>query len=361
LRILVVLGLLTAVVACDKPDESQQLLDSVLQAHGGYENLRAASTWVAEVRRYQRGSSYKLRNYYRPGMVRLETDLGNGERSADVIGHPHCWGKNGPMTFPCSAETRENDRPRVVMEMAAQLWPLRGENWSLLSTSVEIVDGVPLDALHTRYEPLNSAAVLRFKQDSGIMHSISIDGIKGGRKGTHTHVYSEFTEQCGVLMPMHNVKSFEGDIWVEEDILQIECIEVAESMFLRPEQVADGYVDDRYGEGQLLSCADELGAGIEGIVQRLIERDGSEQFCTSAGADAATKVVTLPESRQLSVYYIEPSSGRLNSVVDALQLEARARDLDVQWPVRVMTYDNDGMGLTGEVVVEATVAVSKKQ
>lgn len=358
---LIIFGLLIAVAACEQPDDSQQLLDNVLEAHGGYEQLEAASTWVAEVRRYQRGDSYELRNYYRPGMVRLESDLGNGERSADVIGHPHCWGKNGPMTFPCSAETRENDRPRIVMEMAAQLWPLRGEDWSLLSTSVATVNGVQLDTLATRYEPLDSATTLRFWQDTGLLHSISIDGIKGGRSGTHTHVYSKFEERCGVQMPTHNIKSFEGDVWVEEDILQLECIDVEESMFVRPEQVAEGYVDERHGEEQTLTCVADPSVNIGGFVQRHIEQDGRLMFCTNAGGETTgvADAVTLAASTQLSIYSLVSSPERLSEMIDALREEASARNYELNWPVRVMTYDNDGMGLTGETVVEATVSVAQ--
>jgi len=347
--------------SCEKANDKQQLIDRAIKAHGGYDKLQASSTWVAEVRRFQRGNSYELRNYYRPGMVRLESDLGNGERSADVIGHPHCWGKNGPMTFPCSAETRENDRPRVVMEMAAQLWSLRGDDWTLLSTSEETVDGVAMDALHARYEPLDSPAILRFRQDSGMLHSISIDGIKGGKAGTHTHEYSAFAEHCGVLMPMHNIKSFESDVWVEEDILQLECVDVDEAMFVRPEQVTEGHVEESQADAMRFVC--KPAAELDGPRQLHVADNGSAKFCAPTDADAASDddVVVLPASTQLSVYSLESSPEKLAAMLHVLEQEAAVRNYELQWPVRVMTYDNDGMGLTGEIVVEAAVAVEQKQ
>lgn len=348
--------------SCVQTDDKQQLLDRAISTHGGYEKLQAASTWVAEVRRYQRGESYEIRNYYRPGMIRLEMDLGNGARSADVIGHPHCWGKSGPMTFPCSAETRENDRPRVVMEMAAQIWPLRGDSWTLLGTSVESVAGSQLDVLLARYEPLDSHVTLRFRQDTGLLHSISVDGIKGGNMGTHTHEYSKFEESCEVLMPTHNVKSFEGDVWVEEDILHLECTDIDEAMFVRPEQVAEGYIDERMGEESTFICSTEIGAESKGLMQRHIDEGGSEQFCVAGGSDADDSAITstIPASMQLSTYSLRATSAKTTEMIETLRDAARARDYEMNWPVRVVTYDNDGMGLTGEIVVEATIAVDKK-
>ena len=362
MRVFLVLFAALIFCGCVQTNAEQQLLDHAISAHGGYEKLQLAANWVAEVRRYQRGDSYELTNYYQPGMVRLESDLGNGERSADVIGHPHCWGKNGPIIIVCSAETRENDRPRVVMEMAAQLWPLRGDDWRLLSTAAENVDGIELDTLHAHYKPLNSLAVLRFDAEIGLLHSISIDGIKGGRAGTHTHVYSNYEERCGVLMPTHNVKSFEGDIWVEEDILQMECVDVAESLFVRPEQVADGFIDERTADEQSLVCVEQTEVEMEGLVQRHIAEDGSMSTCLFSDDESAVvgDAISLPASRQLSIYGFESSAENVTQMITALQDEATTRHYELRWPIRVITYDNDGMGPTGETVVEVTVAVFEK-
>ncbi|MBJ88641.1 MAG: hypothetical protein CMO98_02175 [Woeseia sp.] len=362
MRVFLVLSAALSICGCVQTGTEQQLLEHAISAHGGYEKLQSAATWVAEVRRYQRGDSYELRNYYRPGMVRLESDLGNGERSADVIGHPHCWGKNGPIIIACSTETRENDRPRVVMEMAAQIWPLRGDDWRLLSTATEKVDGIELATLQVYYKPLNSLAVLRFDAGIGLLHSISIDGIKDGRAGTHTHVYSAYEERCGVLMPTHNVKSFEGDIWVEEDILQMECVDVAESLFVRPEQVADGFIDERTTDEQSLVCIDQAEVEMERPVQRYIAEDGSMSTCLSSDGESPVvgDAILLPASRQLSIYGFESSAENVAQMITVLQDEATIRNYELRWPIRVITYDNDGMGPTGETVVEVTVAVFEK-
>ena len=362
MRVFLVLSAALSFCGCVKTNAEQQLLERAISAHGGYEKLQLAATWVAEVRRYQRGGSYELRNYYQPGMVRLESDLGNGERSADVIGHPHCWGKKGPMIIACSAETRENDRPRVVMEMAAQLWPLRGDDWRLLSTAAERVDGIELATLYAHYKPMNSLAVLRFDAENGLLHSISIDGIKAGRAGTHTHVYSAYEERCGVLMPTHNVKSFEGDIWVKEDILHMECVDVAESLFVRPEQVADGFIDERTVGEQSLVCVEHTEVKMEGLVQRHIAEDGSMSKCLSSDSESAVvgDAISLPASKQLSIYGVESSAENVTQMITALQNEVTNRNYELRWPIRVITYDNDGMGPTGETVVEVTVAVLEK-
>lgn len=311
-------------------------------------------------------------------MVRLEQDLADGERSADVIGHPHCWGKHGPMTIPCSVETRENDRPRVIMEMAVQLWPLQGEDWHLQEKSEEVAEGKRLDTLEALYTPLNSRAVLRFHKDTKLLHSISIDGVKGGELGTHTHAYSNFVERCGAMMPDHNVKSFDGRVWVEEDVLQLECTPVEEALFVRPAQVKEGYFDVRQEEGQVVACIDgaetrddlmiateDVGVELLGGWQEHVLNSEQSQHCVAVVADdegliGSLRIKRMPASKYLSVYSPNFSQGSIAGLVDILRAEAKARGYEMQSPVRVMIFDNDGMGQTGESVAQVSVAIAKE-
>jgi len=284
-------------------------MDAAIEAHGGYEALRAASTWVAEVRRFQRGDSYVVTSYYRPGMVRMEQDLGDGERSADVIGDPHCWGMSGPASIPCSPETRENDRPRVVMEMAAQLWLLKGDDWLLLGAEVSDLDGESVDLVTARYLPRDSEARFVLDGETHLLRSISVDGLKEGVLGTHLHTYSEYEEQCGVMMASHNEKSFEGATWVAEDVLQLTCQPVDEELFVRPPQVAEGTI--------------------------------------------------VASAELLSLYSLEPYDESSSALAERLRAEAATRNLTPTGPIRVERYNNDGMGPTGELVVELQLPVAE--
>ncbi len=364
---------------CEPADDEQQLLEQAIQAHGGYDKLKVASTWIADIRRYQRGDSYVMTNYYRPGMVRLEQDIGEGKKSADVIGHPHCWGKHGPVIIACSAETRENDRPRVVMEMAAQLWPLQGPDWNLIGRSEEMADnGLKVDVLEALYLPLDSKTTIRFDQETHLLHSMSIDGVKGGEKGTHTHRFSDFDERCGVMMANHNVKSFEGQVWVEEDVLNLECGTVDESMFIRPAQVEEGHAEIQQEEEQALACiddggtrdelvhaADVAGVDIMGGWQTHLLSDERSRLCVAVPADTSSTTAGLiirqsPASDYLSIYSLNSSRENVASLVETLQAEAAQSKHDIRWPIRVMVFDNDGMGLTGESIVQASAAIIRK-
>ncbi|MBT6211665.1 MAG: hypothetical protein HOI35_16805 [Woeseia sp.] len=362
---------------CTPADDKQQLLDQATEAHGGYDKLKAASTWIADIRRYQRGDSYVMTNYYRPGMVRLEQENADGEKSADVIGHPHCWGKHGPIVISCSDETRENDRPRVIMEMAVQLWPLQGSDWSLLTRSEEMAGGLQIDVLEALYRPLDSKVTFRFDRKTQLLHSMSIHGVKGGELGTHTHEYSEFNEHCGVIMADHNVKSFEGRIWVEEDVLSLECGQVDEAFFVRPAQVAEGYIEEQSENGHVVACVDGRGtrdelatavenAGIDilGGWQEHILNDEKSQLCVAVQADPDDTfddlfIKHVPASDYLAIYSMSPSAENVEAMTTSLKSESLAREYDMRWPVRVMIFDNDGMGLTGETVVQVSAAVGK--
>ncbi len=391
---------LTALGACSQTDDvslaavsrperatetAETILEAAITAHGGYEKLKAAATWEAEIRRHQRGDSYVMTNYYRPGMVRLEQDLRSGRRSADVIGHPHCWGMRGEVSVPCSDETRENDRPRVVMEMALQLWPLKERDWELRSATKSEEAGKTYDVLMAYYRPQETLAEFHFDTASHLLHSISAKGIKGGVSGSHRHVYSDYSERCDVQMPSHNVKSFEGAVWVTEDVLQLECVPVDESLFLRPPLIADGHMATGYSNPTALGCidiavAENAGADArETLVSRLAAQkieplgnpveiwfeDGTTELCSrveesTGSSHGGLSIRKVAEGASLSAYFLGEVTERRNEIVERLLGEAAGRDFSVSWPVRIERIDNDGMGMTGELVIEASVPIGRR-
>lgn len=389
IRITAFLLMLMFFSACTSPNgesarsDAKQILDRAIAAHGGVNALRDASTWKAEIRRHQRGSSYVMTNYYRPGMVRLEQDQGEGQRSADVIGDPHCWGMAGVVSMACSPETRENDRPRVIMEMAMQLWPLLQAPWELRSASRREESEQSYDVVETYYAPRQSTVELSFDSDTHLLSRIAVSGIRRGVEGQHMHVYSDFVERCGVQMPSHNVKSFEGEVWVEEDVLELQCIPVDESMFERPPQVTDGSILETRNSDALLVCSGDAGptgisrdsntdlestivaAGlvVVGPANEFLNKTGSSQLCMPIqesnipqGADLATLRIT--GGRTLSIYAVNGIENRQNILIQTL-LDAVVELGEVpDWPIRMTTFDNDGMGLTGEVIVELSVGMS---
>ena len=357
---------------------ANRIIDAAIEVHGGFDELEAASMWVGEVRRHQRGDSYVITNYYRPGMVRLEQDLGNGEKSADVIGDPHCWGMRGPVSVPCSRETRENDRPRVIMEMAAQLWPLKEDDWEILAAS----STDDADLVTARFIPRDSIAEFTFEKSTHMLESISIDGIKQGVSGSHLHVYSEYREFCGVQMPAHNEKSFEGEVWVAEDILSIECRPTAEEFFVRPAQVEDGTFLPGRSDSSVVACMGydstqvSLPASqamlattirdshyeIAGGPLRLILDVETTQLCFPVGGNADTAIaglaiMSLPATDILSMFSLQNFGAGSLELIETLQSEAANQDMTANGPVRIFQYDNDGMGPTGEIVVELQLPV----
>ena len=364
-------------------EEALGVVDVAIAAHGGLEKLTAAATWVAQIRRHQRGDSYVMKSYYRPGMVRLAQDLGDGNESADVIGDPHCWGMQDPVSIPCSPETRENDRPRVIMEIAVQLWPLRKKEWVLISTASQSLHGRRFDSVAARYLPRDTVAEFLFDPDTHLLHSISVQGVKEGVYGTHVHTFSEYKEFCGVLMPSHNEKLFEGDVWVAEDVLDLECQPVQESLFLRPQQVAEGALSAGHADSTWLVCTpdsiaisslpeqqERLHAAISknelrptGPTLSHILEDGTLQSCAPLEADAAREYEglvskLLPDTELLSIFSLQDYDGS-PSLVDQLRNEVQRRNLVSTGPIRMVRYDNDGMGLTGELVVELQLSVEK--
>jgi hypothetical protein len=380
--------LLFVVVGCSgkssesDPVDASDILNTAIVAHGGTDALRAASTWKAEIRRHQRGSSYVMTNYYRPGMVRLEQDSGDGRRSADVIGDPHCWGMAGVVSIPCSSETRENDRPRVIMEMAVQMWPLLQQPWELRSASTREEAGRTLDIVEAFYAPRNTLVELAFDGETHLLNSMSVSGIKRGVVGRHLHVYSDYVERCGVKMPAHNIKSFEGEVWVAEDVLELQCIPVDESLFTRPTQVSDEFTLLMGLSDTLLVCVNQavpaettqvsqdnlagavLDNGLAAVDDpgEYLFEDGMAKLCIPVQdiddlAVPGLSTHQIVEGKALSIYALGGIDGRKDSIIQKLGAAAEELGYELEWPIRMTTFDNDGMGLTGEVVVELSAPI----
>jgi len=68
----------------------------------------------------------------------------------------------------------------------------------------------------------------------------------------------------------------------------------------------------------------------------------------------------LPDTDLLSIFSLQDYDGS-SSLVDRLRAEAQRRNLVSTGPVRLERYDHDGMGLTGELVVELQLPVEKAQ
>jgi hypothetical protein len=193
------------------------------------------------------------------------------------------------------------------MEIAAQLWPLKVEDWVLLGATSVVVQSDHLDIVTARYLPRDTEAEFAFDGVTHMLRSISVAGVKGGILGTHLHIFSDYQEYCGVKMPAHNEKSFEGETWVVEDVLELACTPVEEGLFIRPPQVAEG------------------------------------------------AFVESPD--MLSIFSLQAYDEDSSTLAEKLRAEAIKRSLRPNGPVRRIQYDRDGMGPTGELVIELQLPV----
>ncbi len=152
-------------------------------------------------------------------------------------------------------------------------------------------------------------------------------------------------------MAAHNVKSFNGDIWVEENILSLRCKNVEEAFFSSPAQVATGTLAVRMVEQATMSCVRIPGAGDE-----VCFTPGS---WAPAEADGAVEQL-LPASRVISSYRLADVATNLPA--EKLRMLDHARSLELQraGPIRLIKHDRDGMGLTDEVIYELQLPVAAK-
>jgi hypothetical protein len=75
--------------------------------------------------------------------------------------------------------------------------------------------------LKARYLQQDAEVQFTFDRDSLLLEQTSMAGVKRGVTGTHIHDYSQHSTLCGITMPSHNEKSSDGEVWVVEDILEM--------------------------------------------------------------------------------------------------------------------------------------------
>ena len=123
-------------------------------------------------------------------------------------------------------------------------------------------------------------------------------------------------------------------------------------------------MDGRGTRDELATAVENAGIDILGGWQEHILNDEKSQLCVAVQADPDDTfddlfIKHVPASDYLAIYSMSPSAENVEAMTTSLKSESLAREYDMRWPVRVMIFDNDGMGLTGETVVQVSAAVGK--
>jgi hypothetical protein len=229
-----------------------EILDLAIQAAGGLERLRAASSWTSTTKGVYMGMPYESKNVYKSGVVRMDVAMSGEPMSMVMAGDP-CWMKTGPVVTPCSAEDRAANRKMSAMGEAMRLAPLVEPGWDVTAQRAD-VDGRPADVFTVRNAAVGAEGMLVFDAETHVMTKATYAMTMHGREAEVLVVPSGYREMCGVQMPAKMVSTFGGAPYVEEEIVDLRCEPIDDAVFAQPAQVADGTVVEREAPAAAVGC-----------------------------------------------------------------------------------------------------------
>jgi len=222
-----------------------ELLDAVITAHGGFEKLQAANSWMSRSKGTYMGMPYKSVNLNRDGVVRMDIVMGDGEEMSMVMGVDNCWMTSGPVVIDCTKDERAANRVMVAMSRAMMLSPLKEPSWKVSLADRAEVDGVKCDALAVENVGTGAKGVLAFDPKTRLLARAEYTAMMMGQPTRFISWPSDYRELCGIRMAGRWKMTMNDQPYVEEEVLELACGPVEDSALAPPAQVADGTIVER--------------------------------------------------------------------------------------------------------------------
>lgn len=219
---------------------AQLLLDTAIEATGGLEKLKAASSFTGKSHITMMGVPREATIWYKAGRWRMDYTAVLGFPYTRMEGRDDCWEKRGWPVIPCAPEMRKFVSKFQSLFRASFLWPLKEEpGWTLALGTAKQGDK-ERDALNLKHGEHEGTLLL--DKTSHLVVGMKMEARFMGMEGLVEAMFSEHEEHCGVQMPMHAKNFFKGQLFVEEKVAEITCGPVDDKLFERPPQIKDGTV-----------------------------------------------------------------------------------------------------------------------
>jgi hypothetical protein len=254
IRSTVVLCLCLCVCACKKGDDKKEnpasksqpsgaaaaLLDRAIEAAGGLEKLKAASSFTCKSNVTMLGVPVDAVTRYTAGKARLDFTSPLGSPVTRVESTESCWVTRGQAVVPCTPEMARHVANYQRLFRLSWLWPLKEEPGWRMKVGTAKQGGTERGALTIRKGDFEGTLLL--DKQSHLVMGLELRATMMGMKGKFKGVFSEHEEHCGVKIATRQVYSFMGRVVVEEKASDFRCGPLDDKVFAAPEQVKDGTV-----------------------------------------------------------------------------------------------------------------------
>lgn len=215
-----------------EPKSAARLLDEAIEARGGVQALKKASSWKSSWKGTSKGTTHAGTMIFHHGAVRRDFTTPDGKQVVSVRAADACWNRIGDNAGRCNPAEEKLCRRGIALNRAALLWPLEEEEgWSLEAGTLTIGE-TAYDTLTARTgeDPVRVTLVLD-PEDHLIHRTVLHDATVGGRTGDIVAEVLERVEACGTVMTAKSKVLFDGTPIQVNQNTDIQCGPVDPAVF----------------------------------------------------------------------------------------------------------------------------------
>lgn len=373
--------------------EAAKLLDEALDAQFSLERLKAAQQWTARSSGTYMGMPYSGITTFNGESMRMDIQMPGGGQMSFVAGGKYCWSKTGPVVTTCPAADRKAYKEQFIWENAARLYPLKQEGW-VLKKDEATIDGKVYPSLVISNRSLEGKGTLIFDPRAKLLAKSQLPMVFNGQKGQMSTDFSDYRQECGVMMPFHTISTFEGKKVAEDKVDEYYCDPVEADLFPQPLQVADGTFSLYTTSAQTAFCLNftgtysdldpKKGKLMKELMTRKLapvgpmlvvyevplghpskERPTGQELCMPVSAPAPENsdvqgdfvLKAFASQKVLSVYGLGDYSKQFERLSKSLSKELKARRLKTAGPMIQVFHHDPSSVATKDLVSELLVPV----
>lgn len=238
-----VLILILALCSCQKKDSEEEdkptspaaLLDAAIQARGGFEKLKAASSWTGKWKGISGSTVHDGTQVFKDGQIRRDFTMPNGQEVTVVRGLEECWTTMGDKLIPCQESEKKFAKQGVALNLASSLWPLKEKGWELKPGPADTGEQAH-DFLKATNQEYDADVTLVFNPKTHLASRIILHGVTlGNQAGDVVAEVLETRKYCGVVFYTKSLVTFAGQQISSNDLGEITCGPVDDKIFKQPE------------------------------------------------------------------------------------------------------------------------------
>jgi len=381
-----------------KDDPAHKLLQAAIEGRGGLEKCKAVGAMSGKTKGTYMGKPYTAEFQYKIGeAMHMDISMPGGQGMSMTFGSDECWNKIGPVVVPCKEDQKKENVQMLAFDKAVMLWPLAEGDWQIEAGKKKEGDK-EYDTLSVKSEKLGVEGTLVFDPESHMLVNGTAKGSWMGKEGEYSFKMSDYSEECGVQMAHKSETAFNGEKFMDEEYLEINCEPIDEQVFAMPEQVKDGTIVERDIPARTLACTtmkgpyEGTGKAIEGLMafmgKKKMEPMGAPvltylkappkvkkpkkfvtDICFPVGAPPPRRpkksgkfvIKAAKPQHVLSVYGVGSYDKKVPELMKTLVKEAKKRKLKVKGRMGHACYSEPGAVPPEEMVSEMMLPIKAKK